>query len=662
MEDQSKMLDILGISENKKKQFKRKNIIDIPSLLEYFPRKYMDYRYETPIQEGQICIHMHVSQVKSGVSKKGRFYIITEGMGFSKYLSETGKEISDFKPVSVMWFECRYKEKEIRTTAGKDVIVAGKMKYDPEWNKYSIGSPDLFTTDVYQAKKIYPIYPKIAGMSDEYLLSCIHSALNRYPEMIHSDLPSEIKEYFSLMERKDAVRTLHCPDSMEQLEAARLRILCDDLYTFALHMYLEDSSKKDTAYFKAFRRELFHNIISQLPYHLTVDQEKAVYEIADRMKTGKRVHALVQGDVGCGKTIVSILATALVVDNGYQIVLLAPTAVLESQHYLDLCRLISSYNIGVEYIPSLTSLKKSEREAFLTRISSGKTKVLVGTHSLLNDSIKFDKLGMIIADEEHKFGVEQREHLLNRFTEGIHYITMSATPIPRSLAGVIYGRSQLYLIQSMPAGRVPVRTTVYHNWKGCFRFMQMQIDAGRQIYIVCPQVDINEKRPDIMSVNELTKIYGNVFEQEKIRTLTGRNTKKEVKKILEEFRSGTVPILIATTVIEVGVNVPNANTIIIHNAENFGLASLHQLRGRVGRGGGEAYCILFSEDTDNERLKVMEQTNNGFEIAEADLKLRGAGDLIGDQQSGREFYTSLAIQNADLYHEIRRILNTIMSN
>ena len=632
-------LSLLGIQENKKKQFEKKGIHDINDLLMFLPRRYKNFGAISDVHEGEAAVVMQLKYVNKKVISNSNNMLIAKAV----------------------WFRQAYKYESLYALKQKQVLVAGNFVYDKEWNRYSVTAPDIFTAyegEIITKKNfIFPVYSKITGMSDEYLEECMKKAMKNFANCIASKLPTLIQRELNLPGIQNAVYQMHFPENISSLEAAQKRLRAEKLFYFAM-MMRDDRVIKKKSPFRIKTMKIYEQIIRSLPYQLTPDQMETARSFCLQMLEGKAIHALVQGDVGCGKSIIAFLSMALMAENGYQSALMAPTAVLARQHYEDLVSLMAPYGIKVEFVPPLTGLKKKEKTEILSRIEAGESKILIGTHALLSDEIKYHSLGLIITDEEHKFGVEQREKLISKTCDGVHYITMSATPIPRSLANVVYGeQTQLCLIQTIPAGRKPVQTAVSSSFKSCFSFIKRQLDNNRQIYVVCPQIENNEKMEGVTSVQELEKLYAEEFGKERICTLTGKNSKKETEQILSDFKGNKKSILIATTVIEVGVNVPNANTIIIHNAERFGLAGLHQLRGRVGRGGGNAYCILFSEDKHNERLEAMCKTTNGFEIAEEDLRLRGAGNLFGTEQSGVNEYINLVLSYPEEYKDMKKLIS-----
>lgn len=451
------------------------------------------------------------------------------------------------------------------------------------------------------------------------------------------------------------------PQNMQEVEDGKKRLLCDELLNFAV---ANEWNKRNSAIGSPFSiktLKLYHDIVNSLPYQLTSDQSSAVKTMLAHAQEGKRINALVQGDVGCGKTIIAILMVAAFVGSGYQTVIMAPTQVLARQHYEDVAAIMEPYGIKVAYLG--TDVKASEKKKIAKDIEEGSIKVIVGTQSVFGKNINYNNLALTVADEEHKFGVAQRNALTEKASAGVHSITMSATPIPRSLAQVIYGgNTQLYTIKTMPAGRKPVITGLATTKEKLFNFIIKEAKAGHQTYVVCPMIDANDDMEGVRSVEEVSKEFLSRLAPHgiQIETLTGRDSKdkKKTEEIINRFKDGTASVLISTTVIEVGVNVPTATTMVIINAERFGLAALHQLRGRVGRGSYQSFCVLDAEHAGKEgreRLSILVNNSSGFEIAKEDLRLRGAGDFIGTRQSGDNKYLSLLLAYPDEYKKAQEL-------
>lgn len=519
-------------------------------------------------------------------------------------------------------------------------------------------SPEMFEPNIGHGKRVFPVYSKIPGMSNDYLTEKLRLATG-YADLTHETLPYELVAELGLLSIKEALYKLHFPQSMEQVRQGQERLMFDDLLYFALHQEWAARNSAVGSPFSIKTLKLYNAISDSLPYELTRDQNDAPASMLADIRQGRRINALVQGDVGCGKTIVAFLMMAAMAGSGYQAVLMAPTQVLARQHYEDLNALLAPHGYEAVYLGS--ELRAAEKKAALKKIASGETRFIVGTHSVLGKDVVYRNLALTVADEEHKFGVAQRRALVEKAAEGVHSITMSATPIPRSLAQVIYGNAvQLHTIRTMPAGRQPVLTGIAISRERIYKFLGSQIRQGRQAYVVCPMIDQNEDLGDVKSVEEVSAEYEKALVPFGIRiaTLTGRDTKATMERVISEFKNGEIDILISTTVIEVGVNVPNATVMVISSADRFGLSSLHQLRGRVGRSSLKSYCVLESEsqtEKAKERLEAMCRTTDGFEIAEADLKLRGAGDFLGTKQSGDNKYMALMLAYPEKYAQAQRI-------
>jgi ATP-dependent DNA helicase RecG len=640
------LLKELGINSGKEKQLNKKGIYTIEDLINFFPRRYNDLSKETGLLDDDkiSCTVMRVEDVKQ--YNNGKIPLIIA----------TGNEITTGKRIKAMWFRKNFMFRSLYNAIGEDVYICGKATYSLEYKNYTISEPLVFTTRIKEAKKIYPVYSKIQGMSEEYLEKHIKDALS-FRELLKDILPEEIIEEEYLKPLEWAIKEIHNPTSMGDLKKAQDRIIYNDLLYFALCMEFNSRKVSKGSSYNIKNLKITKNIIKSLPFQLTSDQENAVNSMIELARNGQRINGLVQGDVGAGKTIVAFLLMTAMVDSGYQAALMAPTQVLAKQHYDELRGMLEPYGIKVGFLGG-SQMRKSERSSILKELESGEIKIMVGTHSLLNKDVKFKNLAITITDEEHKFGVIQREMLVEKAAQGVHSITMSATPIPRSLAQILYnGEIQLYTIKTMPNGRKPVKTVISNSISGTHKSLLSQLEQGRQAYVVCPMIDKNEDMEGVQSVEEVFEIYKKTFEPlgYSVVALTGRNTKDEVEEIIKNFKERKTQILVSTTVIEVGVNVPNASVIVIHNAERFGLSGLHQLRGRVGRGKYQSYCVLLSEKKDNERLNVMTSTTDGFKIAEEDLKLRGAGDLIGTKQSGDDKYINLMLMYSDLYQTIQKV-------
>lgn len=640
-------LSMLNISPTKEAQLNRKGIFSAEDLVEYLPIRYQDFSAETGIltedQVSCLVITLDSVSVKHGATS----YVLGRGT------AATGEKIN------LWWFRQTYLYDRLQAFVGLKVFVAGKVKYSEAYDSYSISSVLAFDS-VSKGRKIYPVYSKIPGMGEEYLRERLEQAFE-ISSLFRETIPYDVVTRCRLLPRRDALYQLHFPQSMAQLKRGRERMIFDDLLYYAIQNELAARNSAIGSPYQVKSYGLVHRIIDSLPYALTEDQASTVREMFLTMKSGKRLNALVQGDVGCGKTIVSFLIMAGIVESGYQALIMAPTQVLAGQHYEDLKKLVEPLGYHVSYLSSEQT--PSEQKQIKAQIADGTAQFIVGTTSVLAADITYHDLAIAVVDEEHRFGVLQREALVERAAVGVHIITMSATPIPRSLAQAVYGNLiQLHTIRSMPSGRKPVLTGIQSDRMRLYRFVRTRVQKyHQQVYVVCPMIDPSEDMEGVESIEEVSKAYRVVLEPYGIRiaTLTGRDKKAQTEETIQAFRRGEVDVLIATTVIEVGVNVPNAAAMIIMTPDRYGLATLHQLRGRVGRSDVQSYCVLVSSGKESPkgrlRLEAMCRTTDGFQIAEEDLKLRGAGDILGTRQSGENHYLSLMLTYPERYAEAQVI-------
>ena len=459
---------------------------------------------------------------------------------------------------------------------------------------------------------------------------------------IDETLPKEIMERYRLLGRREALIAIHYPDSMQQLDAARTRLKFEELFFMQLDYQWAHSERQQHSAGRVFATvgEYFNRFYSEkMPFPLTGAQKRVIKEIREDMRSGRQMNRLLQGDVGSGKTLVALMCMLLAIDNGSQACLMAPTEILATQHYYTFRSMLEGLGLGVELL--IGSVRTADKRKIKQRIASGETQIVIGTHALIEDDVHFRDLGLVVIDEQHRFGVEQRSKLWAKATPPPHVLVMTATPIPRTLAMTVYGDLDCSVIDELPPGRQPVRT--YHrtepNRPKVFAFLKQQIDAGRQVYVVYPLIHESDKLDlkDLIDGLEMVQSYF-PRPQYHVSMLHGGLTADEKAFEMDRFKRGLTHIMVATTVIEVGVDVPNATVMVIENAEHFGLSQLHQLRGRVGRGGEQSYCILMTKDqlsySSQERIRTMCSTTDGFQIAEADLRLRGPGDMQGLQQSG----------------------------
>lgn len=640
-------LDI-KIPEKKIKQLEKKGYKTVDDIVRAKPLHYCDYRRESSLgscQSGDRCMfHLRLTKCVKKMGSK------------AAYVRGTCETLDKKERLSIMWFD-RYIYETVNMLVNKEIVVGGEVFCGEKG--IQITNPDIFEAYTKGSFRIYPIYSKIPQMSTEYFLKVLNAAIAKYNNVEY--LPECITKHFNTVSVKDMIKGLHKPENEEEIKKANYRRIVEKMYPFCKLM-VEMSEEATNTDIIPNKLDKTMKIISKLPYKLTVDQKKVLNEFTQKARSGRRVNALVQGDVGSGKTICAILLMMTVVENGYQGVLMAPTGILAKQHYEEIVRLTKDTGINSIFLSG--GMKTSEKKSALRFIESGSANIIVGTHSVISDDVQFKKLGIVIVDEEHKFGVQQRELLKKKAEEGAHSISMSATPIPRSLAQTIYADCvDMYTIESMPAGRQPVQTAIAKFPKTAFNFMSKEIKAGHQCYIVCPLIDAGDSDTDadddrIYSVEDtcnMAKYYLSGINA-KVAMVTGKMKEEEKSEIIAAFQRNEYQVLVASTVIEVGVNVPNATVITVMNAERFGLAGLHQLRGRVGRSSLKSYCILYSTKNDNQRFEIMCKTTNGFEIAEEDLKLRGTGNIVGLEQSGTNEELELMLRYPRIYDEMRKCI------
>lgn len=645
----------LQIPENKINQFRRAGIEQVEDLMYYFPRKYINRSTITGLLlEGESVFLFECDSVTMRNNKA----MLIEAIGHV-----AGVNI----PVHILWFNQAYLYKTISETKGKPVLVAGTVKYMPaepiykKQERFEIASPAVYDDAGSAGLKIHPVYKKIKGMADEYLVKAIHNAgvLLGPPE---ETLPEDIIQKYDLLSHDAMVACLHEPPDKETLDYAIRRKRWDDLVYFALRIEMNNRSVSNGSIYNLPSLVDMNKVRNNLPFQLTNAQNEVLNNAIDYIRTGKRLNALVQGDVGCGKTIIAQLLMIAFASNGYQAAMMAPTQLLAKQHYEDLRKLCLPLNIPVVFVGA--EPQKTKRMALEANLANGNARLIVGTQALLSEHYQFKNLALVIEDEEHKYGVLQRKSLTEKAQGGTHTITMSATPIPRTLAQTIYGDNlQLYSITEKPAGRKPIMTGIATDETKAIAFLKRNCgQLGYQAYVVCPMIYKNEKVKDIATAEDTFKKYKNALEPDgiTIALVTGKTPKAEAQQLLTAFEAGAISVLVSTTIIEVGINVPNANCMIIHNAERFGLAQLHQLRGRVGRGTSNAYCSLISPDPNNPRLQAMVASNDGFMIAQMDLQQRGAGDFLGVQQSGTERYLALALQYPKEYKDAQAAARDIL--
>ena len=642
---------------------KELEIFSLHDLLYYFPYKYVDRSRLYYIHE--IDGNMPYIQLKGQILS---FETVGEGRQrrlVAHFSDGTGV-------VDLVWFQGikylmgKYKAHEEYIVFGKPTIFNGRI---------NIAHPDIDPAKdlTLSAMGLQPYYNttekmKRAGLNSHALEKLMSNAFALLQGPLLETLSPKVVEENHLMSLDEAIRNIHFPQNPEKLRRAQYRLKFEELFYVQLNIlrYTKDRQRKYRGLVFERVGEVFNTFYSQnLPFQLTGAQKRVIKEIRKDMGSGRQMNRLLQGDVGSGKTLVALMSMLIALDNGFQACMMAPTEILAAQHYETIKQFLFGMNVRVELL--MGSIKGKKREEILKGLLAGEVQILIGTHAVLEDTVGFSSLGMVVIDEQHRFGVAQRAKLWSKNTRPPHVLVMTATPIPRTLAMTLYGDLDVSVIDELPPGRKPIQTIhQFDNRRASlYAGIRKQIDEGRQIYIVYPLIKESEKI-DIKNLEEGYEHICAEFPECQVSKVHGQMKPAEKDAEMQRFVNGETQIMVATTVIEVGVNVPNASVMVIENAERFGLSQLHQLRGRVGRGADQSYCILvtsykLSEET-RKRLEIMVQTNDGFEIAEADLKLRGPGDLEGTQQSGVAFDLKIAdiARDGQLLQHVREIATEII--
>lgn len=639
-------LDALGVPTKKLNQFEAKEILTVEDLARYFPRKYYDFRNPTPVTKANDGDVVAVVGTLQEVKSHKNFVSAKVADGSGRFLF-------------IKWFHMPFVSKMLHQ--GSRYIFCGKIQFDPIYQSKNMTNPLYFGQEIDKYQRLIPVYTKIKGMADDYLLNCIKSALMMLSH--HESVEPAILNKFGLMKTTRALKAIHQPENEKELMEAKERFVFDDLFQYAMQLQEFEGSSIHSSPFVMSKFKDVREFLKTLPFELTDGQRDALRGISEKMKSGQRVNAMVQGDVGCGKTIVAILLMLVAAENGYQSALMAPTNVLAKQHYEDLVGKMKGTPYKVAYISG--EMKAKEKKEVLKGLKNGEIHMVVGTHAIIGRDVVIPNLALTIVDEEHRFGVAQRNQLKEKARSGVHSVNMSATPIPRSLALAMWGdQLDVYTIKTLPKGRKPVRTVLLTEELRCFNGIYQQVQKGHQAYVVCPLIEESDSEM-LADVDSVEKTYEKMKKhfasnpEVKIAMISGKMKPDEITSEIERFSRNETNVLISTTIIEVGVNVPNSTMIVIKNAERFGLAQLHQLRGRVGRGNFESFCVLLSVREDNAKLQAMCSSTDGFKIAERDLELRGTGDFIGTKQSGQNKYVMLMMANLDLYLRIKEEVRAI---
>ena len=635
-----------GVGPNRKKMLSQElDINTFGDLLEYFPYKHVDRSRLYAISEltgdmpfVQVKGHiLSFETFKQGARKKRVVAHFTDGFG---------------KVMDLTWFN--YGESAIKKyTIGREYVVFGRPQVFN--GRVQVVHPDIEEADKLELStmKMLPYYNttekmKKAGMNSRSVERLTKTLLEILKDTLPETLPDFITQKLHLMSRDEALRKIHYPQNAKELEYARTRLKFEELFYVQLNIlrYASDQRRKYRGYVFGKVGDIFNNFYKEnLPFPLTEAQKRVIREIRKDMGSGRQMNRLLQGDVGSGKTLVALMTMLIALDNGYQACIMAPTEILAEQHLQTIMTFLHDMDIRVALLTGI--VKGKRRQEVLDGLLDGTIHILVGTHAVIEDTVQFARLGMVVVDEQHRFGVAQRAKLWSKSMNPPHVLVMTATPIPRTLAMTLYGDLDVSVIDELPPGRKPVVTQhVYdRSLPSLYDGIRKQIHQGRQVYIVFPLIEESEKI-DLKNLEDGFEVLKQVFPEFRLSKVHGKMKPADKEEEMRKFVSGETQILVATTVIEVGVNVPNASVMVILDAQRFGLSQLHQLRGRVGRGADQSYCILVTNaklaDDTRKRIDIMCETNDGFRIAEADLKLRGPGDLEGTQQSGMAFDLKIA--------------------
>ena len=627
MNDLNKEIQFVkGIGPKRAEKLHKLNIFTLKDLIYYFPRQYEDRSKVKKINqlenEEKVTIKGVITRMESYSPKKGMNIIRMDMRDDTGY-------------IKLSFFNQEYIKRAFKS--GDRIVVFGKVKIENNFKEFVPIEIEHYSSKPQSNCKIEPVYPLTYGLSNKELQGIIRSVLTKEEFKVKEYLPTYILEKYKLCGIDFAVRNIHSPSNKEALKIALYRLVFEEFLILQLGLFYFKNGVNESSGIEFKENEKLNDIIESLPFKLTKAQNRALSEITQDMTSSKVMNRLVQGDVGSGKTVVALLALASAVLNGYQGALMAPTEILASQHYDSFKETLERFNIKSELL--VGSLTKKQKEKVLEKVKNQEVDILIGTHALIEDKVEFKNLGIVITDEQHRFGVRQRGRLSNK-GDSPDILVMTATPIPRTLALILYGDLDISIIDELPPGRQPIETIAIEHKRrneAYENLVRSEVQKGRQVYVVCPLVEESEKIEATAASELVEELKREFFSDLRVGLLHGKMRPAEKDAIMDDFKNKKLDILVSTTVIEVGVNVPNATLMIIENAERFGLAQLHQLRGRVGRGNHKSYCILiYNSKTEvcKERMAIMEETTDGFKISQKDLEIRGPGEFFGTRQHG----------------------------
>ncbi len=614
--------DIKGVGPAKETAFNKMGIYTVKDLLLYYPRDYHDRTIIKKIA----TLDVDDFVVVEGLIIKVTHRRIRRNLSYIKIQITDGTTI-----MNCTWFNQDFLKSKLHVN--KKYLFFGKVTK----NKfaYEFNSPE-FSSDKESFMKIVPIYKKNSLLTQNFIRKIVNQALLIKENQFNDVLPISIKEKYKLLEYNESIKNIHYPESTSLFFEARKRLVFEELFLLQLLLlFIKQGHKEKSQKLPYLKDEYSSKLLSKLPFTLTNSQQKVISEVTKDLFSNHAMNRLVQGDVGSGKTMIAIVAMLLTIENGYQTAFMVPTEILSKQHYLNITKMLESFNISIALLHG--KMKANEKSELLEAINSGQIDMVIGTHAIIQETVKFLNLGLVITDEQHRFGVEQRA-LLSKKGENPNVLVMTATPIPRTLALILYGDLDISIIDEMPPGRLAIETFMVDESKRLRinEFINQRVKNGEQVFIVCPSIEESEKL-DIANVTEVYEKSCKIFNDFVVGMIHGKMKNSEKDKIMKEFIENKIQILVSTTVIEVGVDIKNATLMVVENADRFGIAQLHQLRGRVGRSNLQSYCVLYNQSQSKKamkRIKELANSNDGFYLSEQDLIQRGPGEFFGTKQHG----------------------------
>ena len=657
MDITSPITEIKGIGEKTQKSFAKMGVYTVGDILLHFPRNYVKFPEITDIDElnsvnesQDYAIHAVIRKAPL-VKNTGRMQITLQDIGSPGHM------------IQLIWYRMPYLKAQL--SQGRHLIFYGRIK--PKGGKYVMEQPVVYEVEKYEAIRdtLQPVYSITSGITNNLIVKTVKEALAN-DRLLGDYLPSKIRGAYGFCEYNYAMKQIHFPDDFDALIEARRRLVFDEFFLFIMGMrYQNKRQQKDRNSFLFTEPQFVDELIEKLPYELTNAQKNTIREIENDMQSQYVMQRLIQGDVGSGKTIVAFLLMAWASKCGYQSAIMAPTEVLANQHYETFCGLVEQFGLDCPVILLTGSMTVKQKRMAYERMKTEKNALIIGTHALIQEKADFENLSLVITDEQHRFGVKQRETFSDKGTKP-HILVMSATPIPRTLAIIIYGDMDISVINEVPAKRLPIKNCVVNTAyrPKAYSFIEDQVKKGHQAYVICPLVEETENSEGENVTDYAARLREALPDDIKVDMLNGKMKSKLKDEVMTRFAKNESQVLVSTTVVEVGVNVPNATVMMIENADRFGLAQLHQLRGRVGRGDAQSYCIFINSSNSKKaqkRLEILNKSNDGFYIASEDLKLRGPGDFFGIRQSGDLAFTLADVyQDSDVLKEASEMVDEVL--